>query len=480
MPEFKLTTCALACLLALSGCSLAPKYAQPEAPLPTTYPQMNTADGLRAALAVPQWQGFVQSPALRGLVQQALTHNRDLRQTLLDVEAVRAQYRIQRADRLPSLQLQASGSRQRVPAELSQQQAAGSVQSSYEAGVGLASFELDLFGGVRNLSDAALQQYLATESAAQATRITLTGEVMRSWLLRNSAHQRNLLAQQTLHSREAALVLIGERRRGGIASGLDAQEGRGLAAQARAEQERTDREYRQAGNALALLVGATDPSRLPQPESYGSAVLADAIIPGLPADLLARRPDIKAAEHRLRARHADIGAARAAFFPRISLTGAVGSSSVELSGLFNGGSRSWSFMPQITLPIFSRGRNAANLDVATIRRDVAVVAYEQAVQTAFRETADALAATETLGREQAARDELAQSSTESLRLAQLRYRQGVDGHLRYLDAQRRSFADRTSLIDVSTERQLAMAALFKSLGGGWQDAPAHADALAER
>ncbi|WP_413974920.1 efflux transporter outer membrane subunit [Stenotrophomonas acidaminiphila] len=473
----KLTLCALASVLALSACSFAPTYETPAAPLPAAYPQASAAAPV--ALAVPQWESFVQSPALRDLVQQALTHNRDLRQTLIDVEAVRAQYRIQRADRLPNLNLQGSGSRQRIPADVSQTQAA-TVQSSYEVGVGLVAFELDLFGRVRNLSQAALQQYLATESAAQATRITLVGEVMRTWLLRNSAHQRYQLAQQTLQSREAGFQLIGERHRNGVASALDLQDARGLAAQARAEQEATDREFRQASNALALLVGANDASSLPAPEPYGTQVLAGTVTPGLPAELLTRRPDIRAAEHRLQARNADIGAARAAFFPRISLTGALGTSSAELSGLFGSGSHAWSFMPQISLPIFDGGRNTANLDLATLRRDGAVVAYEQAVQSAFRETADALAATETLDREQAARLELAQSSTEGLRLSELRYRQGVDSHLRYLDAQRRNFADRTSLIEVTTERQLAASTLFKALGGGWQAAANTDAALAPR
>ena len=469
MRNFKLTLTALACALTMSACSFAPTHKQPEPPLPATFSQPSTTAAAPQALAVPQLDTFIQSPALRGLVQQALSHNRDLRQTLLDVEAVRTQYRIQRSDRLPTLNLQGSATRQRTPAGLSQGQGA-TVQNSYEVGVGLAAFELDLFGRVQNLSQSALQQYLATDSAAQATRITLVGEVMRVWLVRNGAHQRSQLALQTLQSREAGLKLIGERHRKGIASGLDAQEALGLAAQARAEKEATDREFRQAGNALALLVGAVDSSTLSAPEDFGTQVFAGELTPGLPADLLTRRPDIRAAEHRLQARNADIGAARAAFFPRIALTGSMGSSSTELSDLFRSGSHAWSFMPQVSLPIFDGGRNKANLDLATLRRDAAVVAYEQAVQTAFRETADALAATETLAREQTNRDELARSSTESLRLSELRYRQGVDSHLRYLDAQRRSFTDRTSLIQVATERQIALATLFKALGGGWQAA----------
>jgi multidrug efflux system outer membrane protein len=265
----------------------------------------------------------------------------------------------------------------------------------------------------------------------------------------------------------ASLRLTLQRRQAGTATALDQQDAVGLAAQARADLERSERELRQAGNALRLLAGVDDLAAWLPAQPSAAPVLLQDLSAGTPSELLIHRPDIQAAEHRLRARSADIGAARAAFFPRISLTGFLGTSSAELSDLFRSGQRAWSFSPQITLPLFDGGRNRAQLDLAAVRKDMAVAAYEQTVQTAFREVADALAATDTLRREEAARLALRDSSRESLRLAQARYQAGVDDHLRYLDAQRSAFASENAYIDTMTQRQLALAQLFRALGGGW-------------
>ncbi|MGX9221955.1 efflux transporter outer membrane subunit (plasmid) [Massilia varians] len=468
----KIHTTRLALALAaslLAGCSLAPVYQQPAAPLPAAWPGAGTVAGAPATAATLDWEMFVGDAGLRALIGQALDNNRDLRQALLNVQAARAQYRIERAERLPAIDLQAGGTRQRIPADTS---ATGQsqLQSSWQAGVGLAAFELDLFGRVASLSEAALQEYLATESAARAARIALVGEVIEAYLVRHGAQQRRLLVEQTLASREASLRLVAERRAMGVGSALDYQEAVGLREQARAELERTEREIRQAGNALGLLVGDSGiHARLPAVPGDG-AMLVQELAPGLPSDLLAQRPDIQAAEQRLRARNADIGAARAAFFPRISLTGSFGSSSADLSDLFGSGQRAWSFAPQVSLPIFAGGRNAANLDVARVRKDIAVAGYEQAIQAAFREVADALAATDTLLREEQAQAGLARSTAEAMRLSEARYRAGIDGHLRYLDAQRSAFASQAALIQVTTQRQLALATLFRTLGGGWAPA----------
>jgi len=233
------------------------------------------------------------------------------------------------------------------------------------------------------------------------------------------------------------------------------------------ELERIDRELRQISNALALLVGVADIRlHLPSLPSTGTLLVQD-LAPGTPSELLALRPDIRAAEHRLRGRNASIGAARAAFFPRVSLTGLFGSASAELSDLFESGQRTWSFTPQITLPIFDGGRNHANLDLAQIRMDIAVAAYEQAIQTAFREVSDALAATDTLRREVEAQRLQAQSSSARLQLSQARYQSGADDHLRYLDAQRDDFVSQMALVQIETQRQIALATLFRTLGGGW-------------
>lgn len=457
----------------LGGCSLAPTYQRPEAPVAGQWTAASTAGTRADAL---DWQTFIVDADLRRAVDTALSNNRSLRQALLDIEAARAQYRIQRADRLPSINANVSGNRQRLPADLSQT-GRSEVTSSYQVGLGLAEYEIDLFGRVRNLSEAALETYLATEEATRATQISLIAEVIQAYLTRDGALRRMALIEQTLDSRLASLDLVTQRRQAGTATALDYQEAVGLAEQAKAERESTERQLRQADNALVLLLGTPDVEQLLPTEPRDNLMVLQDITPGTTSALIERRPDILASEHRLKARNADIGAARAAFFPRISLTGSVGSSSAELSGLFDGGSRAWSFAPTLSLPIFAGGRNRANLDLAEVHQDAAVADYEGTIQTAFREVADALAATDTLRREEAARRALADSSRAAETLAEARYRGGVDDHLRYLDAQRSSFTDQTTLIQISTERQLALADLFRTLGGGWTgDGVARSDA----
>lgn len=468
--RLRLPLSALAASLVLAGCSLAPTYERPDAPIPTQWTDGTEArpatESVAPSAATLDWQVFVADAQLRSLIELALGNNRDLRQALLNIEAARAQYRIQRADRLPGLQIEGAGTRQRVPGDLSTTGQAG-IQESYQAGIGLMAFELDLFGRVRNLSQAALREYLATEEAARGVQISLIAEVVQTYLARQSAQQRYALTVRTLESREASLRLVTQRRQSGTATALDYQEAVGLAEQAQADLERIDREFRQAGNALAVLSGVSDVRLHLPPHPAEQAPLLQDIAAGTPSELLAYRPDIRASEHRLRGRNANIGAARAAFFPRISLTGMFGSSSADLSNLFESGQRAWSFAPQITLPIFDAGRNSANLDLAQVRKDMAIAEYEKTIQIAFREVSDALAATDTLGREEKARRALATSSSEALRLAEARYRAGVDDHLRYLDAQRRDFANQTALIDIRTQRQVALASLFRALGGGW-------------
>lgn len=469
-PKPRIPLTMLAASLLLAGCSLAPIYERPAAPVPVQWTDgtaTTAADRqISTSAATLDWKLFVEDEHLRTLIDVSIDNNRNLRQALLNIEAARAQYRVQRADRLPGLEAQGDGTRQRVPADLSSTGQV-SIQESYQAGVRLTSFELDLFGRVRNLSEAALREYLSTEEAARGVRISLIAEVIQTYLVRESAQHRHLLTARTLEAREASLNLVTQRRQAGTATALDYQEARGLAEQARADLERIDRELRQAGNALALLAGVADvrPYLPGLPDT--DFALVQNIAPGTPSELLAYRPDIRAAEQQLLARNASIGAARAAFFPRISLTGMFGSASTDLSDLFSSGQRAWSFAPQLTLPIFDGGRNSANLDLAQVRKDIAVAAYEQSIQTAFREVSDALAATDTLRREESALRALADSSAQALKLSEARYRAGVDDHLRYLDAQRSDFANQTSLITIRTERQTALANLFRALGGGW-------------
>ncbi|MFS2123552.1 efflux transporter outer membrane subunit [Pseudomonas sp. Pseusp97] len=452
-------------LLWIAGCSMAPTYERPEAPVAQSWSGPAAQPG--AAASNLDWQSFIVDSELRELVNVALDNNRSLRQTLLDIEQARAQYRIQRADRVPGLSGAANGNRQRLPADPSNS-GSSAVSSSYQVGLSLPEYELDLFGRVKSLTDAALEQYLSTQEAARSARIALIAEVSQAYLTYDGAQRRLQLTEQTLASREDSLGLISQRRSAGAATALDYQEALGLVEQSRAELESNARQKQQALNALVLLLGTADAARrIPQVPQDKPMLIQD-IAPGTPSELIERRPDILAAEHVLKARNADIGAARAAFFPRISLTGSFGTSSAEMSGLFDGGSRSWSFVPTLSLPIFDAGRNSANLDLAKVRKDSAVAAYEGTIQTAFREVADALAATDTLRREEAARRALANTTNETLKLAKARYEGGVDSHLRYLDAQRSNFVNESAYIETSTQRQIALVDLFRALGGGWR------------
>ncbi len=448
----------------LGGCSLAPTYERPVAQVADNWAGESTKQGSPINQLV--WQTFIVDPDLRRLVGIALDNNRSLRQTLLDIEQARAQYRIQRADRVPGLNANAAGNRQRLPADLADNGRPG-VTSDYQVGLSLPEYELDLFGRVKSLSDSALQEYLATEEAARAAQIALIAEVSQAYLVHDGAQRRLDLTQQTLISREYSFALISQRRSNGTATALDYQEALGLVEQSRAEQENNLRQKQQAFNALVLLLGTKDAAKSIPERLQKEPMLVQDIAPDTTSTLIERRPDILAAEHRLQARNADIGAARAAFFPRISLTGSFGTSSAQMSGLFDSGSRSWSFVPNLSLPLFDAGRNGAGLSLAEARKDSAVAAYEGAIQTAFREVADALAATDTLRREEAARRALANTSSETLKLAKARYEGGIDSHLRYLDAQRTSFVNETAFIEVSTQRQIALVDLFRSLGGGW-------------
>lgn len=458
----------VAATMLLAGCSFSPVYERPASPVGPQWSGASTAvPGTEVSSAATlDWQSFVTDERLRGLIQKALDNNRDLRQTLLNVEAARSMYRVERSHRLPSIDAQAGGTRQRLPGDQSTT-GQSQVQGSWQAGIGLAAFELDLFGRVRNLSDAALQEYLATEAAARSAQISLVAEVIQAYLTRDGAQQRHELTKETMQSRQGSLALIEQRRASGVASALDYHEALGLTEQAKADLERIEREVLQATNALELLVGEGSAAGMVATEHGRGTLLVQNLAAGTPSELLSLRPDIQAAENRLKARNANIGAARAAFFPRITLTGMFGSSSADLSNLFDSGQRAWSFRPQITLPIFTAGRNQANLNLAEVRKEIAVADYEKTIQTAFREVSDSLVATSTLWREEQAQMALTKSSAQALKLSEARYRGGVDGYLRYLDAQRRDFATQTALINVRTQRQVALATLFRSLGGGW-------------
>lgn len=448
--------------MALVGCSFVPTYERPDSPIPATWSATTSSDVSTAS--VLHWKYFVTDERLRARIEQALANNRDMRQALLNVQAARAAYQVQRADQLAAVSAQASGSRQRTPADLSSS-GASMVSNNYQVNAGLMAFELDLFGRVQSLSEAAQMEYLATQEATRNVQISLIAEVIQASLSQDSAKQRKALALSTAQAREKEWQLMSERHKMGAASRLDEQESQSLLELARADVERFERELRQAGNALDWLVG----DGLVQAEAELSSMpVVQEIAAGLPSELLVQRPDIRAAEYQLQSRNASIGAARAAFFPRISLTGSFGSASAELSGLLGSGQRAWSFLPQISLPIFDGGRNQTNLEIAQLRKDAAVASYERSIQTAFREVSDALVAVETLGREEATRQRLVQTSVNTLELAELRFLNGVDSHLRYLEAQRGHFTQQIALIEVRVQKQSALTTLFKALGGGWQ------------
>jgi outer membrane protein, multidrug efflux system len=458
----KQLTIALLAAGVLTGCSLAPKYERPDAPVSTAYPaEPGQATGNAAALG---WREFFPDQRLQTLIAGALDNNRDLRISALRIEEARAQYNIQSADLLPTLNASAVGLRGRTPASLSLG-GNSTVNSSYQVGLSLASFELDFFGRVRSLNDAALAQYLATEEASLAVRITLVAEVAKAYLAERSFAEQYDLARKTMESRESAYKIAKQRFDVGASSALDLRQNEVLVQSARVSLLTLARQRAQATNALTLLVGKPL-SDLPAEQSLSAQNIVTDIPAGLPSDLLARRPDIRAAEQRLKATNANIGAARAAFFPRISLTAGVGTASNALSGLFDSGSRSWSFAPQLLLPIFDAGRNSANLSLAEVRNNVAVADYERTIQIAFREVADALAARATLDEQIDAQRAVQEAQAERLKLADLRYQNGIAGSLEVLDAQRELFSAQQALIQARLLRLTNAIDLYRSLGGG--------------
>ena len=455
---------ALAGLLAvglLSGCSLAPQFVRPTPPVADTFPADASGDARRAVDT--GWRDFFPDPRLQALVQTALVNNRDLRSAALRIEEARALYNIQSADLLPNLNGVAGGTRGRGLAAGSGGQAI--VSSNYQVGLSLASFELDFFGRVRSLNDAALAQYLASAEARQSVQISLIASVAQSYLSERSFAEQLALARNTTEARESAYKLAKQRFDVGASSALDLRLAETLLLSARVAVVTLQRQQAQAQNALTLLVGAA-PQDLPPNQTLSSEKIVTAIPAGLPSDLLINRPDIRAAEQRLRAANANIGAARAAFFPRISLTAGLGTASPSLSGLFDAGSRTWSFVPQLLLPIFDAGRNRANLTLSQVRTDLAVADYEKTIQVAFREVSDALVARGTLEEQIVAQQAFLEANADRLRLADLRFKNGVASSLDVLDAQRELFSAQQSLVQTRLQRLTNAIDLYRSLGGG--------------
>lgn len=452
----------------LGGCSLIPEYQQPETPVAGQYPQgpaYTPAEAASQAAAEQGWKQFFHDPALQQLIQVALENNRDLRVAALNIDAYAAQYRISRADLFPAVSANGSGSRQRLPADASQT-GESSISSSYSATLGVSAYELDLFGRVRSLNEQALQTYFASEEARRSTQISLVANVANAYLTWQADKELLKVTQDTLATFEESYRLTARSNEVGVASALDLSQSRTSVENAKVQLAKYTRQVAQDENGLTLLLGTGVPSNLTAARPLADDLLSE-VPAGLPSDLLQRRPDILAAEHNLKAANANIGAARAAFFPSISLTANAGTLSPDLSGLFKGGSGTWLFQPQINLPIFNAGALSASLDYSKIQKDITVAQYEKSIQTAFQEVSDGLAARQTFNQQLQAQRDLVEANQTYYRLAERRYRIGVDSNLTFLDAQRQLFSSQQSLITDRLSQLVSEVNLYKALGGGW-------------
>jgi multidrug efflux system outer membrane protein len=467
---------SLLCLLAAS-CTMAPQYQQPAAPVSANWPAgpaygtNNTATNLSAS-DLP-WSEFFHDVRLQQIIGLALTNNRDLRVAVLNVEQSRAQYQIKRADLLPSVNAAGSGTRQRIPGDVLSAGFSGFGPSGpvtynqFSANLGTTSYELDLFGRVRSLNRQALETYFATAEARRSSQISLLAEVASQYLTEIQLDAQLALARETLAAVQNSYELNKRSYDEGVSSELDLQTSIAQVGTAQADIADYERQRAQAENALLLLVGHAIPTNLPTPVALDAQQLPFDLPPGLPSDLLLRRPDILEAEHNLKAANANIGAARAAFFPKITLTGSAGYESVKLSHLFSGPQLAWSFTPEISLPIFDGGKNRANLDVANVSKRIEVAQYEKAIQSAFREVADALAAKTTLDEQIRAQTTVVAAEQKRYQLAEMRYRNGVESYLTVLSAQQDLYSSQQQLLQLQLSRSSNLISLYKVLGGGW-------------
>ena len=452
---------------------MEPSYEAPPLPAPPRYAEsiaVAVAEGPSATASGIVWSQFFTDPALRALIAQALHNSRDLRLAVLRVEEARALYGIQRSELYPVLGVNASGTRAHTPADLSYT-GQSQVASQYRAGLQVPVWELDFWGRVRNLRDAALGEYLATEAARRAATLSLIAQVADGYLSLRELDERLAIAQQTIDSRAESLRIFRRRYEVGATSKLDLAQVETLLTQAQALGAQLEQTRALQRHALMLLVGGPL-TELPDGTGVGDEnLMRSRLDPGLPSDLLLQRPDIVAAEQRLRAANANIGAARAAFFPSISLTGSYGSASAELEGLFGSGSEAWSFSPSISLPIFDAGRRRSALALAEVRRDLSVANYEKTIQSAFRDVSDALSSRRWLAQQVAYLEAAVAAQSERARLAQKRYDFGAAPYFEVLDAQRDLLSARQQLVQLRRAVLSSRVRLYAALGGG-QDAAA--------
>lgn len=479
-----------AAAMLLSACSLQPVYRQPEAPVPATFPSGPVdapAAGGPSNGALPAsdigWRDFLTDPRLQRLVEIALANNRDLRVAALNVAQVQAQYRIQRAALFPQVNAVADGSASRSPARSAANGGNGPVTHDDSAGVS-AAWELDFFGKTQSLDEQALQQYLASAQARKALEILLVSQVADQYLAMLAYDELLAVTQRTLETAQKSYELTTLQLRAGSGTELAVQQALTVVEQARTNHAAQVRGRAQAENGLVLLLGQPIPANLPPPVPFNEQQIVSDLPPGLPSQVLTRRPDVMQAEAMLKAANANIGAARAAFFPSISLTGNLGSTSTALAGLFGAGTLAWSFVPALTVPIFQAGKLQASLDVATLEKDINVARYEKAIQTAFSEVANGLAARQTYSEEVASLERLTAADQRSLELSQLMFRNGATSYLAVLTAQNSLYGAQVSVVQTRLARLTSLVDLYRQLGGGWirhtGDTPRPADVAASR
>lgn len=449
-------------LVVLSGCQLAPEQKELGLPVPDTY----VSDTGQAAAQQLHWQQFFNDEKLQTLISLSLEHNKDMQIAVLNVQRVRGLYQIEDSGLYPSLDFNGGATRQRLPADLTSTGEAG-ISSQYSATVGITSYELDIWGKVRNQSEQALQNLYNTELTQYSTQISLIAELANAWLNYATDLQLLELAKETLSSQQESLSLTQKSFDLGATSAITLEQLKSTVATAKVDIATYKRLLKRDKSALDLLVGRPVSSDLLPTNSLTNLLDLPEVPVGLPSDLLTQRPDIKAAEHALLAANANIGIARAAFYPSISLTATAGSTSSDLSGLFDSGSGTWSFVPSINLPIFTMGRNQANLDVAKADQEIAVATYQQKIQNAFRETADALADREGYKEQLDALDMLISSRQLTYDLSKMRYEKGADSYLQVLDAQRTWYSAQQQLITGQQAYLASQINLYKALGGGW-------------
>lgn len=497
--KLAITSALITALLTSGACTMAPTYERPESPVEDNFPDYPEyrgvgkegagdaaqsarrgkpeADGRelseKAADEMPAqgnlgWREFYTDPNMQILIEYALENSRDLRIAVLNMDAYRALYQIQRADLLPGINATGAAQNQRTRTFQPAPYPESSVSRTYTLGVGVTSWELDIFGRVRSLKDAALEQYLATRHAAYAARISIAGEVASVYLNLVATKEQYELTRSTYESRMESFEMVDAMYKQGLSSQLVVNQAKMAVEEARVNAVTLKTQTLQLENALAVLLGGPLPSGMRIPNSLDAVRKLKSVPEGLPSDILERRPDILQAEHTLKSANANIGAARANFFPRISLTGSLGFISGDLDDLFEHNSKAWAFTPSVSLPIFQGGRNVANLEYSNVQRDMAVASYEKAVQAAFREVADALAQRSTITEQVEATRALRDASQQSYDISNVRYEIGVDSFMNVLDAQRMLFSSQQSFISSLLMREINSIDLYKALGGGWE------------